>query len=197
MQPTDILAQTGGLQAMARELGISEAQAATGAAALMPAVLGGFRKQASGPAGTEGLGGLLGRLGGGSLLDDVVSPQPTNIGRGNEVLGQIFGDKEVSRTVAADASAKTGLEPSLLKKMLPMIAMMAAGYMAKQRGGSGGGLGTPAGGGGLGGMLDGMLGGAAGGRGRSTGGGLGSMLDADGDGNPLDDILRMARGKKG
>jgi len=45
MQPTDFLAQTGGLQAMARELGVSESQAAAGAAALLPAVLGGFKKR--------------------------------------------------------------------------------------------------------------------------------------------------------
>ena len=63
MQPTDILAQTGGLQAMARELGVSESQAATGAAALLPAILGGFKKQATGAGGAEGLGGLLGKLG--------------------------------------------------------------------------------------------------------------------------------------
>jgi hypothetical protein len=189
MQPTDILAQTGGLQAMARELGVSESQAATGAAALMPAILGGFRKQASASGGAEGLGGLLGRLGGGGLFDDVVSPQPTNIGKGNEVLGQIFGDKEVSRTVAQDAAGKTGLDPSLLKKMLPMLAMLAAGYMAKQRGGAGTAA-PQSTGGGLGGVLGGMFGGHGG------GGGFGSMLDADGDGNPLDDILNMARGKK-
>ena len=192
MQPSDILAQTGGLQAMARELGVSESQAATGAAALLPAILGGFKKQATQTGGAEGLGGLLGRLGGGSLLDDVVSPQPTNVGKGNEVLGQIFGDKEVSRTVAQDAATKTGLDPSLLKKMLPMIAMLAAGYMAKQRGGAGSSAG-----GGLGGMLGGMIGGMAGGAGRAPGGGgFGSMLDMDGDGNPLDDILRMAGRKK-
>jgi hypothetical protein len=46
MQITDILAQTGGLQSMARELGVSETQAATGASALVPAILGGFKKQA-------------------------------------------------------------------------------------------------------------------------------------------------------
>ncbi len=187
MQPNDFLAQTGGLQAIARELGVSESQAATGAAALLPAILGGFKKKAAQPAAAEGLGGLLGKLGGGSLLDDVVAPHPTNIARGNDVLGQIFGDKEVSRTVAQDASAKTGLDPALLKKMLPIVAMLAAGYMAKQRG-------TAAGpsSGGLGGMLGGMLGGRGG-----AGGGLGSMLDMDGDGNPLDDILRMAGRKRG
>lgn len=194
MQPTDILAQTGGLQAMARELGIDETQAATGAAALLPAILGGFQKQAAQPGGIEGLGGLLGNLGGGGLLDDVVSPHPTNVGRGNELLGHIFGSREVSRTVAADASAKTGLDPSLLKKMLPIVAMVAAGYMAKQRGAGAGG--RPSAGGGLAGVLGGLLGGRGAGQ-ASRGGGLGGMLDMNGDGNPLDDILRMTGRNRG
>jgi hypothetical protein len=66
------------------------------------------------------------------MLDDVVSPQPTNVSHGNAVLGQIFGSKDVSRAVAQDASTKSGLDASVLKKMLPMLAMVVAGYMAKQ-----------------------------------------------------------------
>jgi hypothetical protein len=193
MQLTDILAQMGGLQSMARELGVSESQATAGAAALLPALLGGFKKQAQ-PTGLEGLVGMLGNLGGGGLLDDVLSPQPTNVARGNDVLGQIFGSPDVSRTVASRASAQTGLDPALLKKMLPMLAMLVAGFMARQGGAgasappaSGGGLG-----GDLGGLLGGLLGGGQGGAGRSAQGGLASMLDLDGDGNPLDDILGMA-----
>jgi hypothetical protein len=192
MQVTDILAQMGGLQSVARELGVSESQATAGAAALIPALLGGFKKQAQ-PTGLEGLAGMLGGLGGGSLMDDVLAPQPTNVARGNDVLGQIFGSPDVSRTVAQNASAQTGLDPALLKKMLPMLAMLVAGFMAKQGGAraagpqeSGGGLG-----GDLGGLLGGLLGGGQG-AGRSAQGGLASMLDLDGDGNPLDDILGMA-----
>ena len=192
MQITDILRQMGGLQSMARELGISEDQAASGAAALAPAILGGFKKQAQAqPTGLEGLGGLLGQLGGGGLLDNVLSSQPTDVNRGNEVLGQIFGSKDVSRTVAQNASSQSGLSPDLLKKMLPMLAMLVAGFMAKQRTGAGAGAATsqaaPSGGG-LGGLLGGLLGGGGGG----GIGGLASMLDMDGDGNPLDDLLRMA-----
>ena len=189
MQIADILAQMGGLQSMARELGVSEAEAASGAAALAPAILGGFKKQAQAqPAGLEGLGGLLGQLGGGGLLDNVLSPEPTNSALGNNVLGQIFGGKDVSRAVASDAAAKSGLDPALLRKMLPILAMLAAGYMAKQSAGSNArSQSAPAAGaGGLGGLLGGLLGGA---QGR---GGMASMLDLDGNGNPLDDILRMA-----
>ena len=189
MQITDILAQAGGLQSMARELGISEQDAARGAEALAPAILGGFKKQAQAqPSGLEGLGGLLSQLGGGSLLENVLSPQPTDVSRGNDVLGQIFGSKDVSRTVAQNASARTGLDQGVLKKMLPMLAMMVTGYMASQRGGAGGGAAAS---GSLGGLLGGLLGGSAG-SGQSGLGGLASMLDMNRDGNPLDDILRMA-----
>jgi hypothetical protein len=190
MQITEILAQAGGLQAMAKDLGMSEADAARGAAALAPAILGGFKKQAQAqPAGLEGLGGLLGQLGGGGLLDNLLGPQPTDVNRGNDVLGQIFGSKEVSRTVAQNAAARSGLDPSILKKMLPMLAMAITGLMAKQQA-TGAGTAVASSGGGIGGLLGGLLGGNAGG---SSGlAGLASMLDLDGDGNPLDDILGMA-----
>ena len=196
MQITDILAQMGGLQSMARELGVNENQAASGAEALIPAILGGFKKQAqSEPSGVEGLGGLLGQLGGGALLDDVLAPQPTNVSRGNEVLGEIFGSKDVSRTVAQSAASQSGLDPSLLKRMLPMLAMLVAGYMAKQRGAGDAAQPSQAGGG-LGDMLGSLFGGQSAGAGSASpgapAGGLASMLDLNGDGNPLDDILRLA-----
>ncbi len=188
MQITDFIQQMGGIQSIARELGVNEAQAASGAAALVPAILGGFKNQAQAPSvGLQGLGGLLAQLGGGSLLDNVLSPEPTDVSRGNNVLGQIFGSKEVSRTVAQSAASQSGLDPSLLKKMLPMLAMMVAGYMAKQR--SGAAQAAPAGGG-LGGLLGGLLGGQSSSGGTTTG--LASMLDMNGDGNALDDILKLA-----
>jgi hypothetical protein len=93
--------------------------------------------------------------------------------------------------VAQDASATSGLDPALLRKMLPLLAMLATGLMAKKASGDSA---APQGGGGLGGLLGGLLGGK--GRGGGAGmGGLMGMLDTDGDGNPLDDIMRMM-GKK-
>lgn len=192
MQITDILAQMGGLRSMARDLGISEGEARTGASALIPAILGGLKKQAqANPQGLEGLGGLLGQLGGGGLLDNLLSPQPTDVSQGNEVLGEIFGSKDVSRTVAQNAAQNTGLAPTLLKKMLPLLAMAVAGYLAKQRGESDSV--PPSQGGGVGGLGD-LLGSLRGQQGSGGGGlgGLASMLDMNGDGNVLDDVMRMA-----
>jgi len=208
MNLTDILAQAGGLQSVARDLGLSEGQAAAGAEALLPAILGGMKNQAQAqPGGLEGLGGLLGQLGGGGLLDQVLSPQPTDPSQGNEVLGQIFGSKDVSRAVADNAASQSGLDASVLRKMLPLLAMLVTGFIAKQAGGagqtqeSGGGLGGL---GGLIGSLGGMFGGSSGGTAGTTSagglgalGGLGSMLDMNGDGNALDDILRMVGKARG
>mgnify|MGYP003626844593 FL=1 len=184
MDIMDMLQQSGGIGSMAKELGVSESVAEAGAAALLPAILGGFKKTAlSQPGGVDGLGGLLGQLGGGGLLDSVLGPQPTPVEKGKDVLGQIFGSKVVSRTVAAGAEQQTGISSDLLKKMLPYVAMMVAGHMAKQTGDSTGSSG------GLGGLIGGLLGG---GSSASAGNGLGSLLDLNGDGNALDDIIGMA-----
>lgn len=187
MQIAEMLAQMGGLSSMARELGVSEADARRGAEALLPTILGGLKNQAQGQSGgLEGLGGLLSKLGGGGLMDDVLASTPTNVAPGNDVLGQIFRSKDVSRAVAEQASATSGLDASLLRKMLPLLAMLATALMAKQASGKSA---TPQSNGGLGGMLGGLLGGNGGGGGGGIGG-LVAMLDTDGDGNPLNDLMR-------
>lgn len=186
-QLLEALGGPAGIAAMARELGVDQGMVEKGAAALLPAVLGGFKQQAAAqPDGLAGLVGMLGQMGGGSLLDAVLGSQPTPVDQGNAVLGQIFGSKDVSRTVAQQAAGQTGIGVDLLKQMLPMVAMAAAGFMAKQASAS------PAGGGG-GGLIGSVVSALTGG-GQQPAGGLGAvanLLDMDGDGNPLNDILRM------
>jgi hypothetical protein len=185
-----LLDQTNAIEAMSRELGIDQATARRGANALLPSVLAGFRApaaaapgQAQGlaspnPGGLGGLIGALGSLGGGGLLDNVISPQPTEVGKGNQILGQVFGSKERSRDVAGHAAEQTGIEPTLLKKMLPILAMIVAGHVMKQAG-HGGAQGGGQGGGGLGGGLGDVLGSVLGGQAqqRPTGGAGGGILD--------------------
>jgi len=167
MQISELLNQAGGIGAIARELGVDESKARSGAEALLPAILGGFKQQAQGqPGGTGGLLDMLGKLGGGGLMDEVLAPQPTNLEHGNQVLGQIFGSKDVSRAVAQNAAGQTGLDPNTLKQMLPMLGMLVAGYMSKEET-------------------------AAPQASQSRAGGLAGMLDADGDGNPLNDVMGM------
>ena len=151
MSLAQILQQSGAIESMAGELNIDEQTARMGAGALLPAIVAGMGRTS---ADSSGLGGLAGAIlggGGGSMLDAVLGNQPTPTQNGNDILGTIFGTKDVSRSVTGEVASITGIDEGILKKMLPILAMAVAGYMAKQAGGDSqsGGLG----GGALGGIL--------------------------------------------
>lgn len=161
-----MLNETGAIDSIARELGVDPQTAKTGAAVLLPAILAGMGRDSVGAGGSRaqdtglgGLGSILGGLagaagGGGGLLDAVLGSQPTPVGQGNDILGQIFGTKDVSRSVADEAAGASGMSSELLRKMLPLLAMAVVGYLAKQ--GQQGG--TPSQGGAGSGVLGGLLG---------------------------------------
>ena len=183
MDLMNALTQAGGVDAISRDLGVDRSTAQNGLQALLPAVTDGMRGQAAAsPQGFGGLGSILGGLGGGGLLSNVLAPEPTDIAQGNGVLGQIFGNKDASRAVATDAAQKSGISPDLLKKMLPIVAMLVAGYLAKQHGQadqSPGAGQASAQNGGIFGQILGGLGGSGGGAlagGGAGGGMLGSIL---------------------
>jgi hypothetical protein len=95
---------------------------------------------------------------------------------GNNILGHIFGSKDVSRNVAQSAAEQTGIDSGILKKMLPMVAAMAMGSLSKNS--AAGGLTNQLAGNASSGGLSGML---------------TQFLDADNDGNVADDLLNMAK----
>ncbi|GGE08712.1 hypothetical protein GCM10011529_13930 [Polymorphobacter glacialis] len=187
-QMMDMIARMGGadaIAAMAARVGISPEQAQGAVAALLPAVTGGLAKQA--------------QAGNGSVVDQLAEAAASYTGsasgdgavaQGNDILGTIFGSKDVSRAVADKAAGQTGLDVGSLKALLPMIATMAASALGNGTGTVGG-----AAGGGLGGMLGGLLGGGnaqQGGMGGAAGA-LISMIDTNKDGNPLDEIMGFLR----
>jgi hypothetical protein len=96
--------------------------------------------------------------------------------------------------VAQHASTQSGLDVSLLKKMLPMLAMLVAGFIARQHGAAQAAPANQADSLGLEDLLGSLLGGGSmgGTAAASPMAGIGSLLDLNGDGNPLDAILRMA-----
>ena len=174
-----MLQQSGAITSMARELGVDENTAKTAAGALLPAIVAGMGRSATGGTSTSdpmgglgslagailggggssggGLGGALaGGLGGG-LLDAVLGTSPTPTAPGNDILGNIFGSKDVSRSVAGEVASLTGIDEGILKKMLPILAMAVAGYMAKEA--TGGSAPQSGGGSPLGGILGSIVGG--------------------------------------
>lgn len=187
MSLTQMLQQTGAIDSIARELNIDPGMARTGAGALLPAIVAGMGRSATGgtttpdPMGGLGnlagailgggqsggagsaLGGALGGAFGGGLLDAVLGQSPTPVQQGNDILGNIFGSKDVSRSVAGEVSAITGIDEGILKKMLPILTMAVAGYMAKEAigGGQAQASGNGASGSPLGGILGSIIGGLA------------------------------------
>lgn len=166
----DMINRMGGADAaaaMASKVGLSPEQAQSAIAALLPALTGGMAKQAGG-GGLDQLAGMAAAFTGSAASEGAVS-------QGNEILGSVFGSKDVSRAVAAKAAAQTGLDVGALKALLPMVATMAASALGN--------------GDGLGGMLGGLMGGGQ----KGGVGALLGMLDANKDGNPLDDIMGMLK----
>lgn len=118
---------------LARQFGLSQKQAAEAMEALMPAFSEGLKRNASDP---YGAGAFLSALSTGQhaqYFEDMQRAfQPTGVEEGNGILGHLFGSKEVSRAVAKQAEAATGIGQEVLKQMLPVLASMIMGGIYKQ-----------------------------------------------------------------
>jgi len=157
---------------LSKQFGLEEAQTKTAMEELIPALSRGMQNNTSSAPGMDDLLDALRTGKHTQYMDD-----PTLMGKaettkdGNDILGHIFGTKEVSREVANQVSQKSGLSSTVLKKMLPIVATLAMGALSK-----------------------GVLGGNNNTRGRtaSAGGLVGSLLDTDRDGSIWDDVLKIA-----
>jgi hypothetical protein len=181
MNPLEmIMGAAGGgvLNQVAGQFGLNPNQAQSAIGALLPALMGGVQRNVQQQGGMES---LLGALTGGNhsqYLDD-----PSRLGAaettmdGNAILGHLLGSKDVSRAVASQASQQTGLDSSLLKQMLPVVASLAMGALSKQNTQQNfAGTFQSQGQSGVMGMLTGFL-------------------DQNNDGNVLDDLLKGVAGR--
>lgn len=172
-----LAAQGGGaVKQLGQQFGLEGDQTAAALSALVPALAAGLAKNATKDGGLAGLTAALSGGRHGSYLDDLASlASPSTTADGNSILGHILGSKDVSRQVAAQAAVSSGVGPEILKRMLPVVAAMVMGAMAKNAGGAAtAGLGAPAGGMG-GGLLDMLT----------------PMLDRGRDGSVVDDVAGM------
>lgn len=143
----------------------------------MPALAGGLQRNMSSP---DGLAGLVAAVSSGKHDSYLEQPRtladPATTADGNAILGHILGSKEASREVAAGAARKTGIDASLLKKMLPVVAAMAMAGLSRQSKAGGIPTGDPhAAGAGIGAML-------------------GPLLDRNQDGSMVDDVTGIIGG---
>jgi hypothetical protein len=122
-----------GMELLARQFNLSQQQAQLAVEALLPAFSQGLKRNASDP---YGLGSFMTALASGNhakyFEDAAKAFSPQGVDEGNGILGHLFGSKELSRAVAAQAAQATGVGQQVLQQMLPVIASMVMGGLFKQ-----------------------------------------------------------------
>jgi len=163
---------------IASQLGVEKQDAQRGIETLIPSVSRAMRNNAAQPGGLEALASALSNGQHARYLDDLSTlARPESLADGNAILGHILGSKDASRNVAGHAANSSGLNSGMLRQMLPILASLAMGALAKQQQSSAGPFeGTP-----------------PGRTGNPQLGGLESFLDMDGDGSVIDDVLNLAK----
>lgn len=159
----------GMLKELTDQFGLTDDQTRSALENLVPPLSRGLQKNTG---NTPGLDELLDALESGNHGRYVESPdilrKTETRDDGNDILGHIFGNKEVSRKVANQASVTSGISSALLKKMLPVVATIVMGTMSKK-----------------------ILGGGSRANRADAGGLIGNLLDMDNDGSYWDDILSI------
>lgn len=163
----------GAVEQLARQFGLGKTETVSAVEHLLPALASGLARNAT---QQGGLDGLMAALSAGRHTQYVEDPSilgsAATIKDGNGILGHILGSKDVSRQVAAQASAQTGIGTDVLKKMLPLVATLAMGALSKQAS-TGVRTGAPA----QAGLLNMLT----------------PLLDSNRDGSVADDVMGMLR----
>lgn len=165
------------LDQLAAQLGVDEATADSAVRSAIPALLGGLAANAQDPGGADSLRSALAQH-----ADDPLDLASVDVADGEKIVRHIYGDNtdEVVTRLGGLGGDGQGGGGGLMKMLLPMLAPLIMGWLAKRT--TGGAQSAPGegGGGGLGGMLDSLGGG---------GGGLGDLLGGGGSGGGLGDLL--------
>ncbi|OCP37050.1 DUF937 domain-containing protein [Ensifer sp. LC163] len=118
---------------MAKQFGLAQEQMAKATAALLPAFSAAFKRNTTNP---YDFGALLTAMSSGNYakyFEDVSQAfTPQGMADGNGILGQLFGSKEMSRAIAAQAAQVTGISQEIYKQLLPAMADTLMGGLFKQ-----------------------------------------------------------------
>ncbi len=190
----------GNLTALSQQIGADESTTSQAVQAALPMLLGGLARNASSSGGAAALGSALNEHSGGGLLENLggllgnIESDP-----GAGILGHIFGGNRAA--VEGGVAQATGLQSQQVGKLLMALAPIVMAVLARRQHaqpeqqvavpGTAGA--TPATSSALPEILKRETQEAQQ-RAPSGLGGLLGMLDRDGDGNPLNDIGRMAGG---
>lgn len=128
------------IRELAGRFQLSQQKATEAVEALMPAFSEGLKRNAADPYGVANFFNALATGNHGAYVEQMQRAfQPDAIKDGNAILGHLFGSPEVSRAIARQAAATTGVGEAIFKQMLPILATMIMGGLYKQSTGALGG----------------------------------------------------------
>jgi hypothetical protein len=121
------------IEVMAQQFGVAQEQMAKATAALMPAFSAGLKTNAANP---YDFGTFLAAMSSGGYakyFEDMTKAfTPQGMADGQAALGQIFGSRDMSGAVAAQAAQLTGIGQEIYRQMLPVVASAIMGGLFKQ-----------------------------------------------------------------
>jgi len=174
------------VSSISQKTGIDASQATNVVSSGLPALMGAMQNNLSSADGASGLlSALTSGKHDGSILDNLGGfLNGGDFSDGSKILGHVLGGNQ--DTMVQGLSSKTGVDSSIISKILPMLAPIVMGYLGKQTKSNGVSNSSD-----LGGMLGGLLGGSGG---NSI---LTSVLDQNGDGKlDVSDAMSALSGKK-
>lgn len=127
---------------LAGVLGADNDAVSKGVAAALPALIGGLARNARQPEGAAALNKALGADHNGSILDSLGDifggsawAQQQADRQGQRILGHVFGQSRPR--VEQQVQAASGLNSSMVTKLLPLLAPVVLGYLGKRLSGGG------------------------------------------------------------
>ena len=122
-------AQSGAaIDLLGRQFGLNPYQATQAVEALLPAFTLGLQRIALNPVA---FGQFLGLMNSGRYAPFFDANPASSAASGQHVVEALFGSPEVSRQIAAQASAMTGIAAQILQQMMPLLAATLMGGLAK------------------------------------------------------------------
>jgi len=130
------IAKLGGpavVKQVAKQFGLNNGTASKAIGMILPSLAGGLKRNIL---KGDGLSNLVAELSGGEHFKYVDDPEALASAEtttdGNGILGHVLKNKDASRAVASTVAGSLGIDEAIVKKMLPQVAAVAMGGLAKQ-----------------------------------------------------------------
>lgn len=120
----DLMRPGAGMDAMARQFGLTQDQAQRATEALLPAFMLGLQRSAGNP---NAFANLMGAMTPGAAAPSTSQPQAA----GSQALGQLFGPPELTRQIAEQAAHWSGVSAQVMQQMMPIVAGAVIGGLSK------------------------------------------------------------------